>query len=402
MKTVKRIFTGLLLLCLLCGLSACGKQTTPKSEWAWAYNQRGVFSDKGYYFLTPDGFLRFMDTTNGVSVCLCSKVDCLHDEAPDARESENCEARLIGASIITPMFFWDNHLYYILEDEYGPQVYRRDAAGAGLKKMTTVGLKHIEQKKDVTVFAYAVSDGFLYYSADVDGSVRAEDGGNMVQWVSNYLGRLDLQTGKEEILLEKSDVYITLCAVKGNEVLFHTAGVPNADYNDPNYRQARLEMPATLQRWDGTTGQVYTLFEKTVQEFPGISIIDDDIAYYSVKSDTECCVYAYDINTGKQDVVSHDALRYIGKGYALSLDSDREQWHLYNLNTKKELPNVLNEEGFSVQTISDIGFVIKRTVGDGDAGNRQIFSYITYEALGDGLQEQDLMDFYSQSVTVEN
>ena len=401
MKTVKRIFTCLLLFCLLCGLSACSKRTDTGSDWVWAYNQRGAFSDKGYYFLAS-GFLRFVDTTSGVSVCLCSKAGCLHDQEPDPRKSESCEARLIGSSMITPLFFCNDNLYYILRDQYGSHLYRRDATGANLETVATLGEKYIEDQRDVTVYAYAVADGFLYYSADVDGSVRTGDGGNMVQWISNYLGRLDLQTGKEEILLDKSDVYITLCAVKGNEALFHTAGIPDAAYDDPNYRRLRLEMPATLQHWDGTNGQVRTLLEKTVQEFPGVNIVDNDKLYYTSSLESASGVYTYDLHTNKLEAVQLDGLRHMGNGYALSWDADKEQWRLYDLNTKKELFNALNNEGFVVMTISNEGVVIKRTVEDHNAGDQQIYSYIKYASLADGLQEQDLMDFYSQSVTVEN
>lgn len=401
MKTLKSIVASSLILFLLCGLSACGKQTTPNLEWVWAYNQRGAFSDKGYYFLVS-GFLRFVDTTSGVSVCLCSKAGCQHDQEPDQRKSESCEARLIGASMITPIFFWGNNLYYVLKDQYGSHVYRRDATGAELETVATLGEKYIEDQRVVTVYAYAVADGFLYYSADVDGSVRAADGGNMVQWISNYLGRLDLQTGKEEILLEKSDVYITLCAVKGNEVLFHTAGIPNVAYDDPNYRQLRLEMPATLQHWDGTNGQVRTLLEKTVQEFPGVNIVDNNKLYYTSSLESASGVYTYDLHTNKLEAVKLDRLRHMGNGYALRWDTDKEQWHLYNLNTKKELPNALNDKGFVVMTISNEGFAIKRTVEDDNASNQQIYSYVKYASLSDGLQEKDLMDFYSQGITVLN
>jgi len=401
MKTVKRIFTCLLLFCLLCGLSACSKQAGTGSDWVWAYNQRGAFSDKGYYFLAS-GFLRFVDTASGVSVCLCSKAGCLHDQEPDHRKSESCEARLIGSTMLTPLFFCNDNLYYILRDQYGSHLYRRDATGANLETVATLGEKYIEDQQDVTVYAYAVADGFLYYSADVDGSVRTGDGRNMVQWISNYLGRLDLQTGKEEILLDKSDVYITLCAVKGNEALFHTAGIPDAAYDDPNYRQLRLKMPAKLQHWDGTKGHVRTLFEKTVQEFPGVNIVDNDKLYYTSSSESASGVYTYDLHTNKLEAVQLDSLRHMGNGYALRRDTDKEQWQLYDLNTKKELFNALSNEGFVVMTISDEGFAIKRTVEDDNTGDQQLYSYVKYVSLADGLQEQDLMDFYSQSVTVEN
>ena len=401
MKTIKRFFACTLLLCLLCGMSACSKQTDTDSDWVWAYNQRGAFSSKGYYFLAS-GFLRFVDIENGVSVCLCSKAGCLHDHEPDHRKSESCEARLIGATMITPLFFCNSDLYYVLRDQYGSHLYRRDATGADLETVATLGEKYIEDQRDVTVYAYAVADGFLYYSADVNGSVPAEDGGNMVQWISNYLGRLNLRTGKEEILLDKSDVYITLCAVKGNEALFHSAGIPVAAYDDPNYRQLSLEMPALLQHWDGTSGQVHTLLEKTVQEFPGVNIVDKDKLYYTSSMESASGVYVYDLHTNKLEAVQLDSLRHMGNGYALHWDADREQWHLFDLNTKKELPNALTNEGFIVLTVSEEGVAIKRTVEDDNAGNQQIYSYITYASLADGLQEQDLMDFYSQSVTVEN
>ncbi len=400
MKTVKQVVTCLLLFCLFCGLSACNKQTDPGSDWIWAYQQRGAFSDKGYYFV-GSGFLQFVDTTSGARVCLCSKVGCLHDQEPDHRISENCEAFLAGAHMLTPLFFWDDHLYYILQDHYGTHVYRRDATGAGLETVATLGEKYIEDQKEVTVSSYAVIDGFLYYSARVEGSIPAADGGNIVQRISDYLGRLELQTGKEEILLEKNDVHITLSAVKSNEVLFYTAGVPDADFKDPNYRQKFLKMPATLQHWDGKTGQVRTLFEKTIQEFASVNIIEDDKLYYAGTSDSGYGVHTYDLNTGKQDVVGPDVLRHIGKGYALKYDPDKEQWRLYNLNTKKELPNAVNK-GFMIEAISDIGFVMRRTVDAGSAGHLRVFSYVKYVSLADGLQEEDLLDFYSESTTTGN
>ena len=402
MKSAKRIVTYILLFCLLCGLTACQKQIDAGSDWVWAYNQRGTFSDKGYYYLAAGGFLRFVDTTSGVSVCLCSKAGCLHDQEPDSRESENCEAKLIGATQITPLFFWGDNLYYILEDQYGSHVYRRDATGANLETVATLGEKYMEDKRDVTVYAYAVSDGFLYYSADVDGSVRTEDGGNMVQWISNYLGRLDLQTGKEEILLEKSDVYITLCAVKKNEMLFHTAGVPNADYDDPDFRQIRLEMPAALQYWDGTTGQVRTLLESTVQEMPGISIVDGDKVYYSVTLEDEYSVYGYDLSTDKQKLVGHDMLRYLGKGYALKRATENDPWHLYSIATQKTLPNELTEISFHVTTISNTGVVVRYNHVSEQTGGKRTYSYIKYASLSDGLQREDLMDFYTQGITVSD
>ncbi len=399
MKIVKRITTCLLVFCLLCGLSACNKPTQTGSDWIWAYNQRGAFSDKGYYFV-ESGFLRFVDLSSGVSVCLCSKAGCLHDQEPDNRVSESCEAFMPSFfSLTTPTFFWGDNLYYITYDHYGLKVYRRDATGAGLESLTVLGEQYIKNKKDLAISAYAVSNGFFYYSADTNGTVLTEDGTNIVQRTASYIARLDLQTGKEEILVENSDVPITLCAVKGNEMLFHTYGVPDVDFNDPNYREVLLNLPATLQHWDGTSGQTRTLIDKTRREFSGVSMVDGDKIYYSSAADTEYNEYAYDLNTGTQTVVSHDSMHYIGKGYALRFDAKNEQWHLYNLNTGKKLSNALSRENFRAQTISDDGFVMRRTVSNGNGGSTKVLSYVTYASLADGLQERDLMDFFGKSVS---
>ena len=33
-------------------------------DWVWASNDNGAFSDVGYYYLTSEGFLYFLDTEN--------------------------------------------------------------------------------------------------------------------------------------------------------------------------------------------------------------------------------------------------------------------------------------------------------------------------------------------------
>ena len=392
---MKRIVAFLVLLCILSGLSGCEKEPAAGETWARAYNQRGAFSDKGYYFLTPGGFLQFVDLTSGTRVALCGKVDCLHEQEPDNRKAESCEARLIGASMITPLFFWDGHLYYILEDEYGLQVYRRNADGTGLKRVTALGKQYTEKQKDVTVYAYAVSNGFLYYNADVDGAVSSADGGNTVQWEGNYIGRLSLSTGKEELLLENSKAYMTLCAVKNNAVLFHAADVVPAG---PDYGEERRKAPAYLQCWQ--EGEVSTLFKKTALEFPGVNAVDGGKVYYTASSETGTDTCAYDLERGKSEKVLDTSMRYIGAGYAFRLEPKGETWQLRSLPENKTLPNALSKDSLQVTTVSDRGFILKRTV-EGETGFSQSYSYVSFGALADGLQETDLMTFYSHGITSE-
>ena len=104
----------------------------------------------------------------------------------------------------------------------------------------------------------------------------------------------------------------------------------------------------------------------------------------------------------EQRIQLHKALRYLGNGYALRLDSDSERWHLYDLNARKTLPNELSDKSLWLTTVSNTGFVVRYGTASNDTSGQQIYSYIKYTSLADGLQEEDLMDFYSQSVTAAN
>ena len=106
------------------------------------------------------------------------------------------------------------------------------------------------------------------------------------------------------------------------------------------------------------------------------------------------------MDRGKSRPVCEASLRYIGAGYAFQLEPEKEIWQLRSLPENKTLPNALSKDSLLVTTASDRGFILKRTVEE-KTGFLQSYSYVTFEALADGLQEMDLMTFYSHGITSE-
>ena len=87
----KWIAWGMILLCLLT-MSACQKEnptnTSPKfnaeTDAQYQYLDAGGIpqfaeSADGYYYLTLQGFLRFIDKEIFQDTAVCAKPDCLHD-----------------------------------------------------------------------------------------------------------------------------------------------------------------------------------------------------------------------------------------------------------------------------------------------------------------------------------
>ncbi len=152
-----RILALILTVLLLLGTVGCADNSGPVYEtvagvtdwdddnsWAMArFYSTSALSDEGYYF-PVDGMLYFADTSNGIAVCLCSKPGCLHEKGTP-QEQELCDAQLQGAN--PPMFFWNDHIFYLGSDQYGPHVYRRNADGTALTSVADLGSRYVEEKK---------------------------------------------------------------------------------------------------------------------------------------------------------------------------------------------------------------------------------------------------------------
>ena len=83
------------VLVILCALTGCAKKPvaeTTDTGWSCVQFNPSAFCDEGCYYWVDSSYLYFLDTSNGISVCLCSKPGCLHEKEEDIEKMELCEA----------------------------------------------------------------------------------------------------------------------------------------------------------------------------------------------------------------------------------------------------------------------------------------------------------------------
>ena len=138
----KWIAWGMILLCLLT-MSACQKEnptnTSPKfnaeTDAQSQYLDAGGIpqfaeSAVGYYYLTLQGFLRFIDKEIFQDTAVCAKPDCLHDamDSSVVSELETCNAYVRG-SFLAPLFYYEGALYTVVRESIlGENDYSRGYA----------------------------------------------------------------------------------------------------------------------------------------------------------------------------------------------------------------------------------------------------------------------------------
>lgn len=377
------------VLAVLCALTGCVKKPvsgTEKTGWSCVQFNPSAFSDEGCYYWVDSSFLYFMDTSRGISVCLCTKVGCLHEKEEDVEKQPLCEAYVFGGFIM-PMWFWNDHLYYVHDDGYGPRVYRRDATGLNCQSLTALGAKYIKEKRNVQVTEYILQDQYLYYLASVDPAVPDEEG--LAEF--SYIGRIDLAANKDEELMT-GNLYLFPCAANQDGLLFKTNDTPRVDYNDPNYRDQLQNAKTELKYWDSKTGEISTVFSSAFRDFSDATVAAGDKVYYFRGSDS--CTMEYDMKTGVHREIA-TRIRHINGHYALH--HEENSYTLYDLQSGKQLPVKLKADSISVHSVSENAVILKisKLHPDGNRMESSTYCYVTLAALADGLQERDIMELYT-------
>ena len=436
---MERLQSLLLVLCLLLSLCACHVEppvdstttapadtntTAPNGTTApipvdiipktdgWVNidgSKWSFFANGGYYHDPQMGqqFLAFTDVSNGITVVLCAKPGCKHHEAP-ARERDECDAYLGDNTY--GIFFFDEKIYYIsLDDNRGAKVlYSRNADGSGKQKIAELGTGYTSSGSSLS-FSYCFSAGSkLYYRIDVDERVRREDGVYEVRRTKSLVMCCDVTTGEETLIGEFVDEYPHLIAAREDQLLFYTvASSDKLDPNDPDYQEKISALPVCLVIWDANAGQTDILHEKMRKEWDGRGFVAGSKFYYTALTQDEkgnnCDGhFTYDLGTGVVETTDISTTP-IGGRYLLKYDSESGQEYFYDLQTKTELPNEFAVQSLSIEDTGDEGFILSWShykEGTADDGGKvadyTVFAYVTYDALADGLQASDCLDFYTK------
>lgn len=427
---MRRFFSFLLVTCLLLSLCAChvdDNTTTAPSNANASTNttapsgttappvditvktdgwiniepfqaRKSAVAFGGYYhcFEMESQFLAFTDINNGVTVILCSKPGCKHNEAP-AREQDECDAYLGSAVFL--LYAYGDKIYYNSDDDgySGVDLYSRNADGTGKQKIADLGADYVTSKSSITIPYYLPVGEQLYYKIDVDESVLRDDGVYEVQTVKQVLMRLNLTTGKETLIGEFTDESAHMIAAREDQLLFYTVGKNDPDTSGGSMdREDRYKLPVCLKVWDENAKQTDVIFEKTAKECSGEGFVVGSKYYYNgFALDEEGKEYsgwfAYDLAT---EVIEKSELNtYPLNGRFLLYGTS-----VYDVQEKTSLPNDFSAQGLQILDRGGEGFVLEKVYYKESNGGWQeadyiVYAYVTYDAMTDGLQSADCLDF---------
>ena len=151
-------------------------------------------------------------------------------------------------------------------------------------------------------------------------------------------------------------------------------------------------MSVQIKHLNLTTGETTVLLTTTYSECKAVLDLENGkIIYNKPSNGDESEVRSYDLNTGKVETVykGEFSSSYYGKGYWLRtkwLDAQTAERHIYDMNTGKTLPYEL-KGNLGVMNRSEYGLVVVNP-------RTSDHSFISYDSLADGLQEDDLMFLY--------
>ena len=427
MKITKCFFAMILMVMLLVALFACANDTpiigtnhtSPNTgidqsnaetkddqsgldsesvclDWVWVMNAYpdGALSEVGYYYLGANGMLSYADLAVEGSVILCSNAGCTH-------KNESCEA-FVSNTGHNPMFFRNDKIYYVENNS----LYLRNEDGTGLRKVSDVGMKYLKDQKSLHYRSFAVAENFLYMNVRVNSIVPdPATGGKKVSNELNSIFRIDLRTGKEEVLVEQKVQNgldnLTLCAVHPDAVLFSKQTGIDVSKDDPKYDEKINQIQVSLEYYHIGTQRTKKLFQKSFLECSSFIAVANGKVYYITRSytqqnDSGYC-YAYDLQTDTDELVCKESFLYLGKNYCLKADRDTDIWYVFNLETREKLPCEY-QKSMLVRSMSDAGFVLYRLMEEEDGSRLLVYDYIPYTALSDGLQEGDMKPLYSIEV----
>ena len=352
--------------------------------------QRSAFALGGYYHCAQMGsqILAFTDISNGTTVVLCSKPGCKHHEETSQTKQAQCDAYLGSAVFL--LYAYGDKIYYNSDDDGygGVDLYSRNADGTGKQKIAELGEEYVTGKSSITIGYYLPVGSKLYYAVDVTESVQNEAGVNEIKTIKKVLLCLDLDSGKETLIGEFTDEHPHMIAAREDQLLFYTVErMPDEDITQPDYFDKLDELTVLLKVWDATVGQCDTVFEKLHKDWPGNGFVVDSSLCYNETSGW----FAYDLATGRVETTDLVA-DPLGDRYLLHGSS------VYDTQEKTSLPNEFAAQGLRTVDSGDAGFILekvywKESTGGWKEADYIVYAYVTYDALADGLQSADCLDF---------
>ena len=399
MKVLSRTLTlALAVLFILCA-AGCSKGAE-NGEWErtmrWNPGRSAsTFSDEGYYYNDRNGQLCFLDLKNGGNVVLCSKVACLHSKEPDIFKRRECEA-ITGAS---SMFFWDNSLYYIAQDVYGYQLYRRAADGTAEEHIMTLGTNYISKNTSMDIWSLALAEGILYYYGQVCDDIQISQNEIHSQRSYDVICRVDLRVREETEIIRDDGGGISIHAVRNDAVLYtciEGVELPE-DVSDPTYIEKLQSAKVWLKQWNLQDGSTDILLEKVKKEMNAVvGYYNGKIYYNDANFDP---LWSYDLKTREiAEAGPAHTLDVLSERYLIAYNEENLK-SIYDVQAGTFIENAFPDTDLKVENVGRYGFILRRLYYTPEEGaswqQKTVYSFVTIDALAEGLQKTDVLDFYT-------
>lgn len=361
--------------------------------------QRNAFAFGGYYHCAQMGshILAFTDISNGTTVVLCSKPGCKHHEETSQTKQAQCDAYLGSAVFL--LYAYGDKIYYNSDDDGygGVDLYSRNADGTGKQKIAELGEEYVTAKSSITIVYYLPVGDKLYYKIDVNETVLGEDDIYYREDNKQVLMCYDLNAGKEILIGEFTDEAPHMIAAREDQLLFYTVGKNDPDASGGSMdREDRYKLPVCLKVWDENAKQIDVVFEKTAKECSGDGFVIGSKYYYKGSALDEegqefSSWFAYDLATEAVEISELTTCPLDGR--FLLYESS-----VYDTQEKVSLPNDFSSQGLRALDQSDEGFILEKVYWKENTGSWKeadyiVYAYVTYDALADGLQSADCLDF---------
>lgn len=380
------------------GTSTPSGPDTQSSGWGNASSHDGVFSDEGYYYLSEHQCLCFLDVANGINVVLCSKVGCPHDNSQLDTNGEQlfCEAYIIGEL----QFFWEGKLYYTVEDDYGIFLYRRNADGTAEEQVMQLCAEYMNPDQSLTLASSCYFfNGIVYYQVNVS-SIEFEGTHINYEIQNKLLMRLDLRTGKEELVnTTKTDARQTIHGLNANGLIYSVLLIDPEYFDlplgDPKREEYYNDSSRQVIQLDIASGEEKVLMEKHFSETLGVQNVSGETLLYSIKEDDQQVLRSLNLTTGEDTLLLARDIVYINDCFCFTYEGEDEKLTLMDMQTSQLLPTAYQDSFMYPGDIGENGMILVRKVqAEGSSRSKRIHAYVSFADLADGLQEEDLVDFF--------
>lgn len=353
-----------------------------------------AFADDGIYYTNSSGFLRYFDKITGVSLTLCQRAGCLHEQEEDREKRGECEA-IIGHPDI--LFFWNDGIYYDVKSTHGHYLYRREADGTAEQKVAEICADYRGEDLSYVVYDNLFVDGSLYYEVNVLKK-ETEGGTSVVQSKENVILHLDLASGEErELLRMKADEgSLSILAGHKDAVLINTM----AKYNPAEGGiEALYNAQVSIQLFSPKSETPKILLQATNRELGNTVYLSGGELYSKPKGTDAGRVL--NLLTGEQREYTMPGDHIYGDYYktVTQVDEQTRHWTVYNAQTGQSFENVLKDIWCSLDTISDAdGTVFELMFRDEESGKTTYsYCYVAFEDITDELQKEDFVEIISRS-----